>query len=490
MTRRRPSGAGAPDALALDLFPGVARDAGASPALRAASGVAGEEQPAPATPAPSRSERSRPSRAARSERAAQDAGWEASSDIPGSSARSAVAVSTLTTTVKDLLEGAFLPLWVRGEISDFKAHRNGHWYFSLRDATSQIRCVVWARDQWGIPAPPDDGMQVTALGQLTVYTGRGDLQFTVKSMEAAGDGLWRKALERARAALEADGLLAPERKRPLPRYPRRVVIVTSPSGAALHDIVAVARRRWAAVELVVVPAKVQGEGAPEEICAALERVARWGDADVVIVGRGGGAREDLWAFNDERVARAVATCPIPTISAVGHEVDVTLCDLVADLRAPTPSAAAETAVPLLADAVAATERLRGRLHASMHDRLERARREQEHAARWLRQRAAAGVTERQARLRELAAQLHALSPLGVLARGYAVPRDEAGRTLRSAAGFAPGQPFSLLVRDGVVRARVDGVDPSPTAVPAAPLSEPPSALHPSPHVDVADQEPA
>src|SRR3954471_6062171 len=249
----------------------------------------------------------------------------------------------LTQTVKDVVEGAFMPLWVRGEISDFKSHRNGHWYFCLRDASGQMRCVVWKTDQRKIPASPDDGMQVAAFGRLTVYAARGEMQFTVTKIEAEGDGLRRKALEITRARLDADGLLAPDRKRPLPRFPRVVAVVTSPDGAALHDIVAVLRRRSADVRLVVVPAAVQGETAPEELCFALDQVNRWGAADVVIVGRGGGSREDLWAFNDERVARALAACHAPTISAVGHEVDFSICDLVADHRAPTPSAAAEAA---------------------------------------------------------------------------------------------------------------------------------------------------
>ena len=261
-------------------------------------------------------------------------------EYPGESMRSAIAVSTLTQTAKDVIEGAFIPLWVRGEVSDFKSHRNGHWYFCLRDGTAQIRSVVWKRDQRGIPASPDDGMQVVAFGRLTVYAARGEMQFTVAKIEAEGDGLRRKALEITRARLEADGLLAPERKRALPRFPRVIAVVTSPDGAALHDIVAVVRRRGANVRLVVVPAAVQGDSAPEELCYALDQVNRWGGADLVIVGRGGGAREDLWAFNDERVARAVAACRVPTISAVGHEVDVSICDLVADHRSATPSAAA------------------------------------------------------------------------------------------------------------------------------------------------------
>ncbi|HKO17155.1 MAG TPA: exodeoxyribonuclease VII large subunit, partial [Gemmatimonadaceae bacterium] len=243
--------------------------------------------------------------------------------FPGASPRAAVSVATLTQTARDVLEGAFIPLWVRGEVSDFKAHRNGHWYFCLRDGAAQIRCVAWSRDRRSIPAPPDDGMQVLALGQLTVYAARGEMQLTVRRMEAEGDGLWRKALERTRARLEADGLLAPERKRALPRYPGVLAVVTSPDGAALHDIVAVVRRRAPHVRVVLVPAAVQGETARDELCFALDRLSRWGGADTVIVGRGGGAREDLWTFNDEHVARALAGCTAPTISAVGHEIDVT-----------------------------------------------------------------------------------------------------------------------------------------------------------------------
>ncbi|MHB1224679.1 MAG: exodeoxyribonuclease VII large subunit [Gemmatimonadaceae bacterium] len=498
MTRRRPAAAGQGDVpaddIALDLF---ASGESPPPAPRPSGGVASERSPGAtrarragraaavpdARPAPTLEELTAEVMAAVSPEpdghpeageapgpvaGHHDGGPIGHHDIPGSSARTAVPISLLTTTAKEVLEGAFLPLWVRGEVSDFKRHRNGHWYFSLRDATSQIRCVVWSRDQRGFPASPDDGMQVTALGQVTVYAARGDLQFTVKAMEAAGDGLWRKALERARQALERDGLLAPERRRPLPRYPRRIAVITSPSGAALHDVIAVARRRWAAVELVVVPARVQGDGAPEELCAALDQVARWGDLDVVIIGRGGGAREDLWAFNDERVARAVAACPVPVISAVGHEVDVTLCDLVADLRAATPSAAAEAAVPVHAEAAALAGRLGAELQMAMAARLERAATRREQLAGTLRGRADWLLERRGGRCQQLAGRLHVLSPLATLARGYAVARGENGATLASVDSFRPGGHFDLLLRDGRVSATADSVEPgTPQADPSA-----------------------
>ena len=384
---------------------------------------------------------------------------------PGASPRSAIAVSTLTETVKDVVEGAFIPLWVRGEITDFKAHRNGHWDFGLRDLASQLRCVVWARDQRGIPSAPDDGMQVTALGQLGVYAARGEMQFTIRRMEAEGDGLWRKALEATRAKLEADGLLAAARKRALPRHPQRIAIVTSGSGAALRDVIAVLRRRAPGVELIVVHAAVQGESAPRELCSALARVARWGGADLVIIARGGGSREDLWAFNNERVARAVAGCPVPTISAVGHEVDVTLCDLVADLRAATPSAAAEAAVTSREEIRLAIQSVRRRLVQAVDNRLYGPRARIASATHSLAAAATAHLRSRGERLGALSGRLHALSPLATLERGYAVARDADGRTLASVSDFAPTMPFKLRLRDGEISAATRDV--SPVAEPRA-----------------------
>ena len=382
--------------------------------------------------------------------------------FPGASPATAIRVGTLTQTARDLIEGAVLPLWVRGEVTDFKSHRNGHWYFCLRDETAQIRCVVWARDQRSFPAAPDEGMQVVALGQLTVYAARGDLQLSVKAMDARGDGLRRKQLALIHQRLEADGLLAADRKRPLPLLPRRIAVITSPDGAVLHDIAAVVARRCPMVEVVVIPAKVQGEGAAEELCLALDRLTRWGGADVVIIGRGGGARDDLWAFNDERLARSLAACPIPTISAVGHEVDVTICDLVADLRAPTPSAAAEAAVPVLRDLESAVATLGAALRSAMEWKLSDRRERAARAARDISTLATLDAERRRARLQELAGRLNALSPLATLARGYAVARGHDGRTLSRIADFAPGDDFTLLVADGTIAATANAVMPTST----------------------------
>ena len=380
-------------------------------------------------------------------------------DFPGTTPASAIAVSTLTQTAKDVVEGAFTPLWVRGEVSDFKAHRNGHWYFCLRDASSVLRCVVWARDQRGIPAPPDEGMQVTALGQLGVYAARGEMQFTIRKLDAEGEGLWRKALELTRQRLDADGLFAPGRKRPLPLHPRRIAMVTSASGAALRDVISVLRRRAPGMQLVVVHAAVQGESAPDELCAALRRVAAWGGAELVIIGRGGGSREDLWAFNDERVARAVAACPVPTISAVGHEVDITLCDLVADLRAATPSAAAEAAAASRTELAMRLQQHGRRMSRAVEGRLARASARLIDARDTMQSVASGSVRSRRMALESLAGRLHALSPLATMGRGYALAHDGNGRTLGSIADFAEGLPFALRLRDGAIGATTSVVSP-------------------------------
>ena len=382
---------------------------------------------------------------------------EASLAAPGESVENAIPVSVLNQTAKEVLQGAFPKLWVSGEVSDFKRHRNGHWYFCLGDGEAQIRCVVWSRDQRRIPASPDEGMQLSVLGQLTVYPARGDMQLVVTAMEAEGDGLTRKAIEQVLRRLEADGLLAPERKRPLPRFPRRIGVVTSPDGAAIRDVIAVARRRWPAIEIVVIPAAVQGENAPEELCLALDRLARWGECDVAIVGRGGGGRDDLRAFNDESVARALAALPMPVVSAVGHEIDMTVCDLVADLRAPTPSAAAEAVVPVHEDLVAHVVSLRHALAEGARWQIEGAR----DRARSLAQRAATAtervVERRRSRVEALGGRLHALSPLATLGRGFAVALSPDGTPRARASRFTAGDSFELVLADGRVAARTESV---------------------------------
>lgn len=376
-------------------------------------------------------------------------------DAPGRSRESAIGISELNDAAKKLVESSFGRFWVRGEVGDFKSHRSGHWYFSLRDAAAQIPCVVWASDQRGIPSPPDDGMQVLAQVEMTVFAAKGSIQLRVSRLEAAGDGLWRKAMELTIARLTADGLLLPERKRPLPRYPRVVAVVTSMNGAALRDIIAVASRRRPGLRIVVSSAAVQGENAPGEICRAIERITRWGRADVLIVGRGGGSREDLWAFNDERVARAVAACRIPVVSAVGHEIDTTVCDLVADVRAATPSAAAETAIPAVSDMLRALVVQRQRLGSVVTRRVEVAAVDLRKVARDMRSGSLRVVERRRGAIAATAGRLNALSPLATLERGYAVARTIEGDLMASVADFVEGEEFRLTLRDGTISARTE-----------------------------------
>jgi exodeoxyribonuclease VII large subunit len=361
----------------------------------------------------------------------------------------------VTRRARAVVEAGLAPLWVRGEVSGFKAWQSGHWYFALRDRTAQLRCVMFQKDNRRLPTPPADGMQVFVFARPTMWEEKGEFRLTVLDLlSTEAGGLWQVAFEKAKAALAKDGLLDPARKRRLPPYPRRIAVVTSPDGAALRDIIAVATRRWPLAELLVVPTRVQGDGADGEIRGALALVTRLEGLDLVIIGRGGGSREDLWTFNHERVARAVAALPVPVISAVGHETDVTLCDLVADLRAPTPSAAAEAATPDAAEVLADLEHLGARLARGLAARSGRVAERLDRGF----DRLTAVLERRLERHRQtlggLAGRLDALSPLRILERGYALARDEQGRVLKRVAQFAPALPFRLRVTDGTVAARV------------------------------------
>jgi exodeoxyribonuclease VII large subunit len=365
-------------------------------------------------------------------------------------------VTDVTRRARQLIESGFTRLWVRGEVTGFKAYRSGHWYFSLRDKQAQVRCVMWRGDNQGHQAPAE-GTQVFVEAEPTVWDEKGEFRLTVRELiPTDATGAWQLKFEQARAALERDGLLDPARKRPLPPFPARLAVVTSAEGAALRDIVSVLRRRWPAVEVLLVPARVQGEGAEGDLLQALALVNRLPKVDVVIVGRGGGSREDLWVFNAERVARAVAAQAAPTISAVGHETDVTLTDLVADHRAPTPSAAAEAAVPDRAAVGQAVASLARRLGHGLARRTELGRERLERTGDRLEAAIRGHLDDRANRLARLAAGLDALSPLKVLQRGYAVARDEAGGVMKRMAQFNLGETFLLTVSDGDVRARTLG----------------------------------
>jgi exodeoxyribonuclease VII large subunit len=366
------------------------------------------------------------------------------------------SVGQLSSVVKQLIDSSFMPVWVRGEIVQCKVWSSGHWYFTLRDKRSQVKCCLWKLNAARAGKPPADGTEVFVLGRPGLYEEKGEFQFIVQRIiPTAAVGRQQQELERIKAALQQDGLFDPARKRKVPLYACRVALVTSPDGAAVHDVVTVTRKRWPCAEILVVGARVQGDGAVQELVRALGLVNRIPGLDVCIVGRGGGGREDLAAFNSEAVCRALAAVRVPTISAVGHETDISLTDLVADLRAATPSAAAELAVADRRDVLRLVDDLSLRLAAGLSGRTRLA------AERLARtgDRLQAGietVLESQRNITDrLGAQLEALSPLKVLGRGYAVPVGDDGRVLKRRADFSVNQTFRLRVSDGDVHARVE-----------------------------------
>src|SRR5256714_13387322 len=261
-------------------------------------------------------------------------------------------VAELTRSIRGTLETKFAAVWVQGEISNYKLHPSGHQYFTLKDRRAQISCVIW-RDTMLPRQPLADGAQVQVYGTVTVFEARGQYQLNVQIIQPRGVGLLQAKFEALKRKLDAEGLFAPERKRPLPKFPRRIGIVTSPSGAAIRDMLNVLRRRAPWLQILINPVRVQGIGAAAEIAVAIRELAtpnaNWLALDLIVVTRGGGSIEDLWEFNEEIVARAIFNATVPIVSAVGHEIDFTICDFVADLRAPTPSAAAELIVPDIVD---------------------------------------------------------------------------------------------------------------------------------------------
>ena len=389
------------------------------------------------------------------------------------------SVSQVNRAVRTLLEDTVESLWISGEVANWTRARSGHCYFTLKDEQAQLRCAMFKTEAASLPADPEEGTTVRAFGGLTLYEARGEYQLVVRRLEAAGaEGLWRLAFERLRSKLEVEGLLAPERKRTLPRFPGTVGVVTSLVGAALADILTVVRRRAPWTRVIVRGTRVQGEGSGEEVAAAIRALGGSGLVDVMIVGRGGGSLEDLWAFNEEVVARAILACPVPVISAVGHEVDVTISDLVADVRAPTPSAGAGAAVEDgegVSDALGVTRtRMSGALRTFAFRRREvlamrlsqlrqsgvglvRPRREAVGRAGDRMESAIRGLAAlKRARLSEVAGKMDALSPLATLRRGYALPQGADGRILRTVGAFGEGDRFDLRVSDGSVPCEVQG----------------------------------
>lgn len=391
-------------------------------------------------------------------------------------------VSELTGEIKDLIEGNLPEVWVRGEVSNCLKANSGHVYFTLKDEGAQIAAVVWRNAAARFRFDMHDGLQVVVNGSIEVYKPRGSYQVIVRQLIPQGVGALELAFRQMHAKLEAEGLFSPARKRPIPRFPKRIALVTSPSGAAVRDMIQVITRRWQAAGLVIVPVKVQGEGAAQEIATALRNVHHLPDVDVVICGRGGGSLEDLWAFNEEVVARAIAACRLPVISAVGHEIDVTIADLVADVRALTPSEAGERVVPDRAEVSRTLDTLQQRLVSGLQNRAGKARLQLDGlASRRVFTRPSQRVHDELTRLDELdvrlrrairqravaskqqldlaAATLDALSPLKVLGRGYSITRlAETGELVTAAGQLAIGDRITTILAAGQLTSRIESTE--------------------------------
>jgi exodeoxyribonuclease VII large subunit len=366
------------------------------------------------------------------------------------------SVAQLSTAINRLVTGEFPPIWVRGEVIQCKAWSSGHWYFTLRDRKSQVKCCMFRLNASRAGKPPADGTEVFVLAKPGIYEEKGEFQLVVSRMlPTSAVGQKQQELERVKTLLQQDGLFDPARKRRVPSYASTIALVTSPDGAALSDVVTVTRKRWPCARILFVAARVQGEGAVQELVRALRLVNRIAGIDLCIVGRGGGARGDLAAFNSEAVCRALADVRVPTISAVGHEVDISLTDLVADLRAPTPSAAAEMAVADRRDALRLVDDLSVRLASGLTSRTRLAAARLARSSDRMRSVVQGMLRVHRSRADRLGAQLDALSPMRVLGRGYAVAHDETGRVLKRRGDFDKLDRFRLRLADGEIRARVE-----------------------------------
>lgn len=419
------------------------------------------------------------------------------------SAQEALTVSQLNAYIKSLVDrDDFLgSVAVRGELSNYKIYPSGHHYFTLKDAESSLKCVMFRSAAGKLRFRPESGMGVTAWGRISVYPRDGAYQLYCEALMPEGFGDLQMAYEQLKAKLEKEGLFDRSHKKPIPRYPERIAVITSSAGAAVHDIIRVLRRRWPMGKIMLLPVRVQGVEAPGEIAAALRYASEHKVADLVITGRGGGSIEDLWAFNDERVARAIYDCEIPVISAVGHEPDVTIADFVADLRAATPSNAAELAAPDVTELMQAIDSAMRRLENSMAKRISgsrealealSSRRVLQSATGFIEQRrsqvetlrvrleAASGfasksrsqldnlasrldsaldaaMTRKKNEYLRAAAKLDALSPLKVLSRGYAIAMDEDGRAVKDSSGVRAGDKLTVRLASGALGCRVEDV---------------------------------
>lgn len=391
-------------------------------------------------------------------------------------------VAEINQIIKNLLDGTpfFHRVYVRGELSNYKIYPSGHHYFTLKDPEGVLRCVMFRSHASKLRFRPENGMKVILCGQITVFPRDGQYQMYCSSITPEGVGDLHVAFEQMKNKLFQEGLFDSAHKKPLPLYPERIAIITSGSGAAVHDMIRILRKRYPISKVIVLPVRVQGKEAPAEIVGAIRYANRWHVADLIIAGRGGGSMEDLWAFNDERVARAIYESELPVISAVGHEPDVTISDYVADVRASTPSNAAELAVP---DQVELVEKFASMKNHMAQLQLQQMRRRREYLKTLSESRAMQNpmatvqdkrmtldfihqqmthlakdiLSRHQQTCGELAVALDALSPLKVLARGYAVARDEAGNILKNAADTQQGAQIRVTLGNGALDCTVDRI---------------------------------
>lgn len=403
-----------------------------------------------------------------------------------------LTVGAITRDVQRLIEDTFRRVWVTGEVSNAKRHSSGHIYLTLKDSEASLKAVIWRSVAMRLRFEPRDGMEIIARGRLSVYPPQGVYQFNIEELQPKGIGAQELALRQLREKLFKLGYFAPERKKPLPRYPRRIALVTSATGAAVRDMLEILVRRWPIAEFWVCPVRVQGDGAAESIAGAvahLNHMHRGGglSLDVIILGRGGGSSEDLWAFNEECLAHAIFRSIVPIVSAVGHEIDITTADMVADVRALTPSQAATMVTPDRAEVLAGLTDLEARLRMGLielveHRRrrlnelagrpafrmpLERVRAEEQRLDNWS-ERLSRATRQRVARAREkleaCAGQLESLSPLNVLARGYSLTRKEADRVVvRDPLQVQPGDRLVSTVEHGQIISRVEETHPTTDA---------------------------
>ncbi|WP_027340054.1 exodeoxyribonuclease VII large subunit [Halonatronum saccharophilum] len=391
------------------------------------------------------------------------------------------SVSGLTDYLKKLLEDdpQLSPVILKGEISNFHHHSSGHMYFTLKDKKTQLKAVMFRGYNQRLDFTPEEGMSVIAQGKVSIYPARGEYQIYIHSMEPDGIGSLHLAYEQLKERLEKEGLFKEEFKKPIPKIPAKVGVVTSATGAALRDIISVAKRRFSNLSLLIAPSQVQGKGAGDNLVKGIE-ILNESDVDVIIIGRGGGSIEDLWAFNKEKVARAIFESKIPVISAVGHETDLTIVDFVADLRAPTPSAAAELVASNREEVKRYLDRLENNLYTSIDNRITRykdllARLQDNRAFVLLRDKIRdyiqevdelsislernfkLGLERRKERLEGIVGKLNSLSPLNTLARGYALARDGSGKSIASINGIKEKEEVNLLLKDGEIICRVEKI---------------------------------